>query len=97
MKALLVRIFFLSGNCHLSVEDTVYCKLCKDYQFEASDMWGGREGGGGDQRDTSSCMESQSVTSAGHSALWHAICPLATLSQHCCEAAKIKQSPVLVN
>lgn len=38
--------FFLSGNCHLSVEDTVYCKLCKDYQFEASDMWGGREGGG---------------------------------------------------
>lgn len=38
-------------------------------------------------------MENQSGASAGHSAPWHAICPLATLSQHCCEAAKIKQKP----
>lgn len=50
-----------------------------------------------DQRDPGSCVESQSGASAGHSEPWHAICPLATLSQCYCEAAKIKQSPTLVN
>lgn len=53
----------------------------------------GEEGVCWDQRDTSSCMESQSGASAGHSVLWHAICPLAALSEHCCGAAKIKQKP----
>lgn len=95
-KALLAWMFWArTGICLLKIQSKPLQGLSIWTQWL---MRRGRDWRGGwDQRDTSSCTESQSGALAGHSAPWHAICPLATLSQHCCEAAKIKQSPALVN